>query len=83
MPGYVNKMMYGTGGSNMEYGKGGQKGGQALFDALKKKGYKRIGGPVMGNTMGNASLESSMNGMTYKCGGAHKRKIMDQSLRKR
>ena len=36
MPGYGKKMMYGTGGSKMKY----KDGGQALFDALKKKGYK-------------------------------------------
>ena len=40
MPGYGKKMMYGTGGSKMKY----KDGGQALFDALKKKGYKKMGG---------------------------------------
>tara|TARA_R100001443_G_scaffold117123_1_gene140044 strand:- start:1004 stop:1261 length:258 start_codon:yes stop_codon:yes gene_type:complete len=85
MPG-MKKMMYGMGGSNMKYGKGGAKmmkgykdGGQALFNALKKKGYKKMGGSMMGNS----ALESSMNGMMYKHGGSCGRKIMGKNLRKK
>jgi len=46
------------------------KGGQALFDALKAKGYKKMGGSSMKskgyNKMGGSSMEA------YKCGGSYK-----------
>jgi hypothetical protein len=70
MPG-MKKMMYGTGGSKM---KGYKDGGQALFNTLKKKGYKKMGG---------SALESSMNGMMYKHGGSCGKNILGKNLRKK
>jgi hypothetical protein len=49
--------------SGMKYYK---DGGQALFDALKKKGYKRDGG----STMAKPALTSAMNGYEMKRGGS-------------
>jgi hypothetical protein len=48
----AKKMMKGYGGGGAYYGGGGamkyDKGGQALFDALKAKGYKKHGGSCGG-----------------------------------
>ena len=54
----MQKMNYGYGGMNMKKN-GGTAGGQALFDALKAKGYKKIGGAA-----------SAMETGTYKYGGS-------------
>ena len=59
MPGYRKMTGYG-------YEKGGQKGAQALFDALKKKGYKQDGGA----TKGKAALTTSAFGYEMKHGGS-------------
>ena len=59
-------MMKGYGYGGMSSGKkkdGGTAGGQALFDALKAKGYKELGGA-------QSALTSAMNGYIMKSGGS-------------
>ena len=72
MPGYRKMTGYG-------YEKGGQKGAQALFDALKRKGYKRIGGA----TKGKAALTTSAFGYEMKHGGSCGRRIKGKMLRRK
>ena len=49
MKGYGGGGAYYGGGGAMKYAKGGSNaGGQALFDALKAKGYKKHGGSCGG-----------------------------------
>ena len=70
----MQKMMKGYGYGGMSSGKkkdGGTAGGQALFDALKAKGYKKLGG-----------AQSAMETGTYKYGGSCGKKMRYNRIKK-
>ena len=64
----MQKMNYDYGGMSMKKN-GGTAGGQALFDALKAKGYKKIGG-------------TAMETGTYKYGGSCGKKMRYNRIKK-